>query len=156
MNHLKQLVVFLLDDQKFAFRLSSVVKIIRVVEIRHLPKAPEIVLGVINVQGQIIPVFDVRKRFRLPERDVQLSDQLMIVRTSKRAVAFHVDSVSDVVEIPEQKIAAAGDVLPDLDYVEGVVKTEEGLIVIHDINSFLSLEEENSLDRSLSKRKSEK
>ena len=77
MNRLIRLVHFNFDDQKYALFLSAVVRIIRVVEITGLPKAPEIVLGVINMHGLIIPVFDIRKRFRLPQREIQLDHQLI-------------------------------------------------------------------------------
>ncbi len=149
MNPLNQMVIFLLDDQKFALHLSSVKRIIQVVEIRNLPKAPEIVLGLINMQGRIVPVFDIRKRFRMPDRDVELNDQLMIAQTSKRTVALLVDYVSDVVEIPEEGIVTGGDILPDLEYVEGVMKTEGGMIYIHDLERFLSLHEEKVLDDAM-------
>ena len=72
MDRLSQLVIFNLDDQKFALFLSAVMRIIRVVEITSLPKAPDIVLGIIDVQGGIIPVMGVRKCFRIPKRETQL------------------------------------------------------------------------------------
>ncbi len=75
-----QYVVFGLDEHSFALRLSAVVRVVRAVEVTPLPRAPEIVLGVINVQGRITPVFDVRKRFRLPAREISLSDQFIIAR----------------------------------------------------------------------------
>ena len=149
MNRLIRLVHFNLDDQKYALFLSAVVRIIRVVEITGLPKAPEIVLGVINMHGLIIPVFDIRKRFRLPQREMQLDDQLIIASTSKRTVALLVDSVNDVIEIPEEKIIAGEKILPGLEYVEGVVKTEDGMILIHDLEQFLSLQEEKALHEAL-------
>ena len=149
MNRLIRLVNFNLDDQKYALFLSAVVRIIRVVEITGLPKAPEIVLGVINMHGLIIPVFDIRKRFRLPQREMQLDDQLIIASTSKRTVALLVDSVNDVIEIPEEKIIAGEKILPGLEYVEGVVKTEDGMILIHDLEQFLSLQEEKALHEAL-------
>jgi purine-binding chemotaxis protein CheW len=149
MNRLIRLVHFNLDDQKYALFLSAVVRIIRVVEITGLPKAPEIVLGVINMHGLIIPVFDIRKRFRLPQREMQLDDQLIIASTSKRTVALLVDSVSDVIDIPEEKIIAGEKILPGLEYVEGVVKTEDGMILIHDLEQFLSLQEEKALHEAL-------
>ncbi len=68
-SHIGQLnlyIVFTLDEQRYALHLSAVERVICVVEITPLPKAPEIVLGIINVGGQIIPVIDMRKRFRLP------------------------------------------------------------------------------------------
>jgi purine-binding chemotaxis protein CheW len=149
MNRLIRLVHFNLDDQKYALFLSAVIRIIRVVEITGLPKAPEIVLGVINMHGLIIPVFDIRKRFRLPQREMQLDDQLIIASTSKRTVALLVDSVSDVIDIPEEKIIAGEKILPGLEYVEGVVKTEDGMILIHDLEQFLSLQEEKALHEAL-------
>jgi len=149
MNRLIRLVSFNLDDQKYALFLSAVIRIIRVVEITRLPKAPEIVLGVINMHGLVIPVFDIRKRFRLPPRDTQLDDQMIVASTSKRTVALLVDSVNDVIEIPEEKIIAGKKILPGMEYVEGVVKTEDGMILIHDLETFLSLHEGKALDEAL-------
>ena len=149
MNRLNQLAIFHLDDGKFALFLSAVIRTIRVVEITSLPKAPEIVLGVINMHGRIIPVFDIRKRFHLPQREMQLCDQLIVASTSKRTVALLVDSVDDVKEIPEEKIFAAEQILPELEYVEGVMKTEDGMVLIHDLEKFLSLHEEKALDEAL-------
>ena len=149
MKRLRKLVTFSLDDRKFALYVSAVQRIIRVVEVTPLPKAPEIVIGIINMQGQVIPVFDIRMRFHLPAREVQLNDQLIIASTTKRTVALLVDSVNDVIEIPEEKIIAAEQILPELEYVEGVVKTEGSMILIHDLERFLSLLEEKALDEAM-------
>jgi len=145
------LVVFTLDDQRYALKLSSVVRIHRAVEITTLPKAPEIILGVVNIQGRIIPVFNMRKRFRLPEREINLSDQLLVANTSKRSVAMIADDVTGVIEISEKEVATPEKILPGLDYVEGVVKLENSMIFIHDIDRFLSLDEENTLGMALGK-----
>ena len=107
MKRLRKLVTFSLDDRKFALYVSAVQRIIRVVEVTALPKAPEIVVGIINMQGQVIPVFDIRMRFHLPAREVQLNDQMIIATTAKRTVALIVDSVDDVIEIPGERIIAA-------------------------------------------------
>ena len=149
MNRLRKLVTFSLDDRAFALYVSAVQRIIRVVEVTPLPKAPEIVVGIINLQGKLIPVFDIRMRFRLPPREVRLNDELIIATTEMRTVAFIVDSVNDVIEIPEEKIIAAEQILPELEYVEGVVKTEGGMVLIHDLEKFLSLHEEKTLDEAL-------
>jgi purine-binding chemotaxis protein CheW len=144
-----ELVSFCLDDRRFAVSLSSVEQVERVVSITPLPRAPDIIPGVINIHGRIVPVFNIRERFRLPPRDIQLSDQLIVASTSKRTIALLVDSVIDVIEIPKDKIVASGDVLPQLDFVEGVVKTEDGMILIHDLERFLSLHEEKALDEAM-------
>lgn len=139
-----------LDGQRYALRLAQVDRVIRAVEITPLPQAPEIVAGVINVQGQVIPVVNIRKRFRLPEREIILSDQIVIAHTSRRPVALIVDGTDGVIEFPEHWVVHAGKILPDMEYVEGIAKLEDGMILIHDLDKFLSLEEEKTLDRALS------
>ena len=149
MNTSNSLVIFTLDEHCYALHLPAVERALRTVEILPLPKAPEIVLGVINVQGRIVPVFNVRKRFRLPERETSLSDQLIVAQTSRRTVAMLVDAVSGVVAYPEQQVITADRVLPGLEYLEGVAKLDGGMILIHDLDKFLSLEEETTLDTAL-------
>jgi purine-binding chemotaxis protein CheW len=75
------LLGFIVDEQRYALKLAKVQQVVRIVEIANLPKAPEIVLGLINFQGSVIPVLDVRKRFGLAARDLSLSDQLVIADT---------------------------------------------------------------------------
>lgn len=135
-----KLVVFRLDEQPYALRLPTVERIVRAVEVAHLPKAPEMVLGVINVQGRIIPVADIRGRFDLPEKALTLSDQMIIVRTSKWTLALVVDTVSGVIECPDEDLIKKEKIMPDAEYVEGVVRLKDGMILIADIHQFLPLE----------------
>ncbi len=143
------LVPFLLDDHRYALHLGVVERVIPAVEITPLPKAPEIVLGLINIRGKIIPTLNIRRRFRLPEREVELKDHFIIASTSKRTVALPADSVSGVIQIFEGEITEAMDILPGLEYVEGVVRLKDGLLLIHNLEGFLSLEEETNLDEAL-------
>ncbi len=146
---MNQLVVFTLDEQRYALHLSAVERIVHTVEVTPLPQAPAIVLGLINMQGRIIPVVNIRKRFRLPEREVTLGDRLIIAHTSKRPVALVADAVTGVVETSAEKVVAAEKVWPGLAYVAGVVKLEDDTILVHDLDTFLSLDEEQVLDEAL-------
>lgn len=119
------------------------------VAISSLPNAPDIILGVVNFQGRVIPVINVRRRFRLREREIALTDQLVVGHTARRPVALVVDAVLDVIASSEQNLIATENILPKVEYVEGVVKLTDGLILIHDLDKFLSLEEEGSLDQAL-------
>ncbi len=141
----ENLVPFTLDSQRFALHLPAVEKAVRMVEITPLPHAPEIVFGVVNLQGRIVPVLNIRKRFRLPERRPGVNDQLLIARTSRRTVALVVDEVSGVIAHPVQESTAAATIVPGLDYVAGVIKLDDGLLFIHDLDGFLSLDEEAAL-----------
>jgi purine-binding chemotaxis protein CheW len=145
MLRIHQLVVFTVDGRRYAVPLSVVDRVVRMVESTPVPQIPQIVLGVINAQGRIIPVVDIRKRFCLPARAPHLSDQLLIARTSKRAVALVVDAVSEVVTLSSKEVVLGETVIAHLDYVTGAVKRPDGLILIHDLDRFLSLEEEQGL-----------
>lgn len=152
MKNLNHLIVFALDRQRYALPLPVVDRVVRMVAITPLPKAPDIVLGVVNIQGRVIPVIDMRRRFRLPEREIALTDQLVVAHTMRRPVALVADAVEDVITCAEQSLIAAENILSKVEYVEGVVKLTDGLILIHDLDKFLSLEEESSLDQALENR----
>jgi len=152
MKNLNHLIVFALDRQRYALPLPVVDRVVRMVAITPLPKAPDIVLGVVNIQGRVIPVIDMRRRFRLPEREIALTDQLVVAHTVRRPVALVADAVEDVITCAEQSLIAAENILSKVEYVEGVVKLTDGLILIHDLDKFLSLEEESSLDQALENR----
>lgn len=143
------IVVFALDDRRYGLPLSVVERVVRMVDVTPLPQAPEIVLGVVNVQGRVVPVLNLRRRFCLPERDVAPADQLVIARTARRAVALAVDAATGVLEYSARQAITARDIVPGIEYVEGVVKLADGLVLIHNLDKFLSLEEETALGRAI-------
>jgi purine-binding chemotaxis protein CheW len=145
------IVVFTLDEPRYALYLSAVERVVRAVEITPLPKAPEIVSGVINAQGRVLPVLDIRKRFRLPAREMKPDDRFIIARTSRRHVALAVDSVVGVHELTERELVNAKQALPFAQYLKGVAKVEDNLVLIHDLDQFLSLDEEGVLVTALAK-----
>jgi purine-binding chemotaxis protein CheW len=147
--HGPDLVVFALDDQRYALALACVQRSIRVVAITLLPGAPAIVLGVIDLGGVVIPVIDVRSRFGHPPRDVRLSDHLLVATTRHRTVALLVDETTGVMEASPESLAPGGEILPGLELVAGAVKLEDGLVLIHDLERLLSLEEGTAIDRAL-------
>jgi purine-binding chemotaxis protein CheW len=146
------IIVIALDHQRYGLSLSVVDRVVRMVEITPLPKAPDIVLGVVNIQGQVIPVINMRRRFGLPEREPVLTDQMVVAHTSRRPVALVADAVLDVIASSAPSLIDTESILPRVEYVEGVVKLPDGMIFIHDLDRFLSLEEEISLDSALQNR----
>ena len=142
-------MTFVLDRQRYALDLSSVEKVVRAVEVTPLPKAPDIVCGVINIQGRVVPVFNIRKRFGLPEREIALSDHIIIASTSRRTVSLVVDQVEGTMDQSGRERILPGKILPAMEYLEGVVKLEDGMVFIHDLDRFLSLEEEKALDDAI-------
>ncbi len=144
------LLPFSLDQNRYGLNAQSVTCVVAAAEITPLPKAPEIILGIINLHGTIVPVLDVRKRFRLSPKPLSVDDVFIIASTSRRPVALVADSVSTVIELPHEEIASPQESVPGLEFVQGIVKRPDGLILIHNLDTFLSLEEEHQLDQSLS------
>jgi purine-binding chemotaxis protein CheW len=144
-----QLVVFTLDDQQYALELANVERVVRAVEITHLPDAPDSILGVINFEGRVIPVVNTRKRLGLAERDLELHDLFIIARDHGRSVAFVGDEVKPVLEMQVDQVISAEKVLPRAGYVEGVAKVDQGMILILAVSKVLSLEERRQLQTAM-------
>ena len=143
------MLIFTLDQQRFALRLAVVQRVIRAVAITHLPKAPEIVLGVLDLQGQVIPVINLRQRFRLPEREIRSSDQYVIARANALTVALAVDGAESVLDETGEAVIAPDQILNGMGFLEGVIRTEDGLVLIHDLATLLFPEERSLLAQAL-------
>lgn len=141
--------VLRLDDLRLALPLACVERTERAVLVSRLPAAPAIVLGVIDVRGQIVPAIDLRARLRLPPRPLGVADRLVVAATPCRAVALVADAVEGIVECADADLVAAAAVVPGLDFVQGIARRDDGLILIHDLDGFLSLEEEAALAHAL-------
>lgn len=144
-NDTQVLVVFTLDQRRYALPLPVVQRVVHAVEITPLPQAPAIVLGVINVQGQIIPVVNLRRRFGLPDAVLNIDDQIIIAHPAKRRLGLVVNRVTDILTVSATNLIASARILPDLAQLEGVVKLEDDLILVHNLDAFLSLDEANTL-----------
>lgn len=151
MNIPDQLLIFSIDKTQYAIHLQAVERVVPAVEIRPLPEGPDSVTGVINVQGRVIPVLNIRRKFRLHEREIGLDDSIVIVKGSKWDVAFAVDSVSGVIERSDEEIISSGKILPGMEHTEGVVKIGDDIVFLHDIYKALLFEEKDKLNKVMEK-----
>jgi purine-binding chemotaxis protein CheW len=85
-------VLFLVDEQTYALQLSEVERIVRAVEVKRLPEVPAHIRGVVNVQGKVLPVVDLRARFGERSRPVALDDHFIIARTPTLSLVIAADS----------------------------------------------------------------
>lgn len=142
-------VPFTIDGLRMALPLDKVERVVPAVEVTPLPSAPGAVLGVINLRGLVIPVFDLRRRFNLPEKEVLPENKMIISHASRRTVAIVADEVAGVIEAGPQEFAESREVLPEIAHVKGVLKTGKGMMIIQDIDRFLSIEEAGELASAL-------
>jgi purine-binding chemotaxis protein CheW len=150
-----EVLVFEVARWRFGVPSSDVRELLRAVTIVPLPKAPAVVEGIIDVRGTIVPVLDIRSRFRLPGKAVEHSDHLLVARAGERLVALRVDRALDLARVGADEIEEAARIAPGVEYVAGVAKLPDGLVLIHDLRTFLSQAESAALDRSLAGRAGE-
>jgi len=141
-----RLVLLTVDGQTYALHLEAVDRVLRMAEITPLPGAPEVVEGVVNIQGEVVPIVSIRRRLGLARRGVGAADSLVLARARTRRLAIIAESVLGVVERPADAVVSTGDIARGIQHIEGVLKTSDGLVLIQDLDRFFSPEEEQSLD----------
>jgi purine-binding chemotaxis protein CheW len=144
-----QWVLFALDSGRYALPLQSIERIVCAAEYTPLPLAPAAVLGAIDVAGDILPVFNLRNRFRLPERPIAPSDQFIIARSARRRVVLAVDAALGVIDEPPQGAFDSARIAPDLAHIRGILSLADGLVLIQDLERFLSADESVALDSAI-------
>ncbi|MFZ5810621.1 MAG: chemotaxis protein CheW [Thermodesulfobacteriota bacterium] len=144
---LMQLVTFSIGEEEFGVDILKVQEIIRMMEITKVPRAPDFVEGVINLRGKVIPIIDLRKRFGLSTRDHDKHTRIIVIEINNMIVGFVVDSVSEVLRIPSNTVEPPPPVVSGLEseYISGVGKLEDRLLILLDLDRLLSGEEREVL-----------
>ncbi|WP_028587186.1 chemotaxis protein CheW [Desulfocurvus vexinensis] len=142
-----QLVTFSIGEEEFGVDILKVQEIIRTMEITRVPKAPDFVEGVINLRGNVIPIIDLRKRFGLETRGHDKHTRIIVIEINNMIVGFVVDSVSEVLRIPANTVEPPPPVVAGLEseYISGVGKLEDRLLILLDLDRLLSGEEKDVL-----------
>lgn len=143
-----QLVSFLLGNEEFGADILMIQEIIRMVPITRVPNAPHFVEGIINLRGKVIPIIDLRKRLNVKsDLEPNRNTRIMVVRLDGKTTGFIVDAVSQVLRIPTSIIEPPPDVVAGVDseYIAGVSKLENRLLIILDFNKILSSKETKEL-----------
>ena len=138
----EHLVSFFLSDEEYAIDVRLVQEIIRVSEITQVPRAPEFIKGVINLRGRIIPVIDLKRKLGLGEVEIARQTRVVVVRLRERLIGMLVDGASQVLKVPVSTIEAAPEEVVEIDanYIRGVAKLAERLIILVDLHKILGVE----------------
>ena len=136
-----QMVVFNLGDEAFGVDIGQVREIIKMVDITRMPNAPEFVEGIINLRGQITTIMDLRKRLGMKVTETNEQTRIIIVETSGSTLGMIVDSVSEVLRMSCKDIDPPSAASTHAEYIQGVGKLEDRLLIILDLNKILSEEE---------------
>jgi purine-binding chemotaxis protein CheW len=147
-NALLQVVSFDLGDEVFAIDIFQVQEIIRMLEITKVPNTPVFVEGVINLRGKVIPVVDLRKRFHLPVKEDNPQERIIVAKIHNKPVGMIVDEVSEVLRFSRKTVEPTPSLLSegiDSQSVAGVAKVQDRLLILLDLDNFLTTSEQKQL-----------
>ncbi len=147
-DEIVQLVTFKLGNEEFALDILKVQEINRMVEITKVPKAPDFVEGVINLRGRVIPIVDIRKKFHLNIKEATKETRIIVVNIMSKTIGLIVDSVSEVLRINSSTIQPPPPLIAglDSDYIKGVGKLDERLIILLDIDKIFTTGEHKLIE----------
>ena len=137
-----QLIVFRLGAEEYTVPIEAVQEIIMPQKTTHIPKSPSFIEGVINLRGKIIPVIDGRKRFDMSTSSDSSETRIIVLEVNSHSLGLLVDAVSEVAYLNSSEIEANSvEFSNSSDFVQGVGKYNDRLLILLDINKFLSQNE---------------
>jgi purine-binding chemotaxis protein CheW len=144
----QQLVVFELGAEFYGVEISRVHEIIRLQSVTHVPRAPAFVEGVINLRGKVIPVVDLRRRFGLPSAEHTRASRIVVLEIGDQVVGVIVDGVTEVLRVKTATVEPPSPVVAGIDseYLQGIAKLPERLVILLDLDRVLAREERRALD----------
>lgn len=142
-------LVFLIETQRFAVLAERVDFVTRAVALTPLPNAPDLILGLVNIRGDVLPAASVRRRSGFMDRPLRATDYFIVAHTPRRSLVLIADAIVGLLPFHSEDFSPADEILPGLPHVAGVLKHPDGMILIHDLDRFLSLEEEEYLKSAL-------
>ena len=138
-----QWVTFQLDRETYGINVMQVQEVLRYTEIAPVPGAPDYVLGIINLRGNVVTVIDTCSRFGLPPAEVSENSRIVIIEADKQVIGIMVDSVAEVVYLRSSEIDVAPSVGTEesAKFIQGVSNRDGELLILVDLNKLLSDEE---------------
>ncbi len=142
-----QWVTFKLENEMYGVNVMQVQEVLRYTEIAPVPGAPNYVIGIINLRGNVVTVIDTRVRFGLMPSEVSENSRIVIIEAEKQVIGILVDGVAEVVYLRSSEIDVAPNVGTDesAKFIQGVSNRDGELLILVDLNRFLSDEEWDEL-----------
>jgi purine-binding chemotaxis protein CheW len=138
-----QWVTYKLGEETYGINVMQVQEVLRHTEIAPVPGAPDYVLGIINLRGNVVTVIDTRSRFGLPSSDISDNTRIVIIESDEQVVGILVDSVAEVVYLRSSEIDSAPNVGTEesAKFIQGVSNRDGQLLILVDLNKLLNDEE---------------
>ncbi len=145
-------LTFQIDAEMFGIELYNVMEIVGIQLITKMPEMPNYIKGIINLRGRIIPVMDIRLRFKKAEKDYNDRTCIIVIDYGSTSIGLIVDSVSEVLTIPDEDIVVESEIdcaKYTRGYVKGIGKIGDKVVLLIDCEKLLNEEELNIVSAQL-------
>lgn len=138
-----QWVTFQLEEETYGINVMQVREVLRHTEIAPVPGAPDYVLGIINLRGNVVTVIDTRSRFGLMQGEITDNTRIIVIESERQVIGILVDSVAEVVYLRSSEIDTTPSVGTEESskFIQGVSNREGKLLILVDLNKLLSEDE---------------
>lgn len=129
-------LTFVLGTDLFAVNVVNVLEVLEQQQITRVPKAPDHILGIINFRGEILPVFNTREKFKLPVKDDESKNYIIVYDLKKNDDSYTVsatsDGVKDVIEVDQEEIKPVPEMGLSFDskFIAGIIRRDEKFILL--------------------------
>ncbi len=144
-----QYVIFRLVDEKYGVDIMKVKEISEFKSSTKVPNAPYFVDGIINLRGEIIPIVNLKKRFKIKGvQEINSDTRIIVININNKNIGFIVDEASEVLRIKEDDIEQAPEIITGVDrqYINGVGKLEDTIVILLDLEKILTDDEKEELE----------
>jgi purine-binding chemotaxis protein CheW len=137
-----EVLVFEVEGRSYGVPALDVVEVVRAATLSPLPQRSETVEGLLNLRGRVLPVFDIRRMFQLPAREITHTDHLVVVQKDGRSGALRVDQALDLVQLQFEDEPATEPSESRKDVVAAIGRLQEGIVHVLDTSRLLATDEE--------------
>jgi purine-binding chemotaxis protein CheW len=146
-------VIFTLGDEEYGLDIMIVNAIEKYTDIVRVPNGPECIKGIINLRGDVIPVYSLRKKFGLKEKDNDENTKLVITKSNHIMMAYEVDAVKEIIEIPDDSISETPIIVRSRNttYIKNIANINGRMIILLNHNGILTDKEQENIELLMEK-----
>ncbi|MCT4542508.1 MAG: chemotaxis protein CheW [Vallitalea sp.] len=144
-----QQVIFNLDNEEYGLDIMKVITIEKYQKIVKTPNTPEYITGIINLRGSVLPVYSLREKFHLKEKEYDENTKIIVTMTNNMKIGFIVDSVQEILNVEEENVEDAPKIVTGINrkYIKSIAKIDDRMIIVVDIDLIISDEEQLELGK---------
>ncbi len=141
-------VIFTLENEEYGLDIMIVNAIEKYTDIVRVPNGPECIKGIINLRGEVIPVYSLRKKFGLEEKAIDENTKLVITKSNNIMMAYEVDAVKEIIEIPDESVSETPVIVKSKNttYIKSIANINGRMIILLDHNGILTDKEQENIE----------